>query len=164
MKKSLQHLLLGGLCAAILVVGGPLNAQTSTKVKATDNVKATDPAAKPKRDWYPFYGTVDTVDKSAKTVALKKKDGERVLKTNSQTKLEQDGKPASLASLKPGYYLHGKLHKIENVEFILDAKIELEAPAKKGTNAVSTVAAPVTDDASTNAVKKAKKKKTTGTP
>lgn len=161
MKKSLQHLVFGSLCAAILIAGSPAIAQTTTKPKAVNPVGET---AKPKRDWYPFYGTVSTVDKLAKTVALKKKEGERVLKSDTQTTLEMDGKPATLASIKPGYYLHGKLHKEENAEYILDAKIELEAPAKKGTNtvtkAVAPVVAPAVEDNATNAVvKKIKKTK-----
>ena len=152
MKKSLQHLVFGSLFAAILVAGSAAHAQTTE-------------TPKPKRDWYPFYGTVAAVDKSAKTVALKKKEGERVLHTDAQTTLEMGGKPATLSSIQPGYYLHGKLHKENSVEYILDAKIELEAPAKKGTNHVAAVTAPVvapaanTDGTSTNAVTKAKKKK-----
>jgi hypothetical protein len=157
MKKNIHHLVFGGLCAAMLVAGNTVNAQTTTKPKAAGAAKESAETAKPKPDWYPFYGTVAAVDKSAKTVSLKKKEGERVLKTDAKTTLEQDGQPATLASIKPGYYLHGKLHKLENVEYILDAKIELEAPAKKGTNTVSKAKATAAE-ATTNAPAKPKKK------
>jgi hypothetical protein len=159
MKKTLQHLMLGSLFAAILVVGSAASAQT----KPTD---ATE-TAKPKRDWYPFYGTVAAVDARDKTVSLKKKEGERVLQTDAKTTLEQDGKPATLTDIKAGNYIHGKLHKEGGKEeYILDAKIELEAPTKgKATNHVATATAPVvaaaaaTEETATNAVAKVKKKK-----
>ena len=152
MKTSLKQILFSSVFAALLVGNTHANAQTNSP-------------AKPKRSWYPFYGTVASVDTSAKTVALKKKEGERVLKTDSQTTFEMAGSPASLATIKDGYYLHGKLHKENGVEYILDAKIETEAPAKKGTNHVAAATAPVvaaaaaTQETTTNAVAKVKKKK-----
>ena len=156
MKKSLQHLVFGSWFAAVLVAGGLANAQTTT----------TTETPKPKRDWYPFHGTVAAVNPSAKTVSLAKKEGERVLNTDSQSTFTMDGKPVTLSSIKVGYYLSGTLHKEANKEeFILKAKIALEAPAKKGTNTVTSAAAPVVAatagaaDTSTNAVVKAKKKK-----
>lgn len=170
MKKSLQHLVFGGLCAAILVTGNAVNAQTSTKTKVTE-VKATDTAkeitepAKPKRDWYPVGGIVSSVDKSGKAISLKKKEGERVLHVDAQSTIDMDGKPIAVERIKAGNYLSGTLHKEGAEEFILKANIKLEAPAKKGTNTVAkavspVIAAPAAEDASTNAVvKKAKKKK-----
>ena len=159
MKKNIQHLVFGGLFAAILIAGSAANAQVTP---------TTTP--KPKRDWYPFGASVASVDTTAKTISLKKKEGERVLKTDAKTTLEQNGKPATLADVKPGNYLHGKLHKnAGGEEVLLDAKIELEAPLKiKGTNAMPTVATPITsaaaDDMTTNApVKKKKKKASTAT-
>ena len=162
MKKSLSHLMFGSLFAALLAVGQIAHAQPTPA--------ATTETAKPKRTTYPFFGTVASVDASAKTISLKKKEGERVLHTDAKTTLEMDGKPATLADIKAGNYLHGTLHKdAAKEEFILKAKIDLEAPAKKGTNAVvkatTPVVAPVvaaaatTEDTATNAVVKAKKKK-----
>ena len=174
MKKSLQQLVFGSLFAAILVAGSTANSQTTNKFKtfspkarSAETAKAPVDAAKPKREWYPFYGIVATVDKAAKTVALKKIQGARLLQTDSQTTFEMNGKPASLADVKPGYYLHGKLHKeMTKEEYILDAKIELEAPAKNGTNHVAKAVAPAmaTDDTATNAPVKLKKKKSKAAP
>ena len=145
------------LLGAFLAAGINANAQTKTTKDAAET-------AKPKRDWYPFYGTVAAVDTKAKTVSLKKKEGERVLQTDAKTTLEQNGKTATLADIKVGNYLHGKLHKnATGEEVVTDAKIELEAPAKnKETNQVSTATPPATTDAaSTNAPAKRKKKQTT---
>ena len=145
------------MLGAFLAAGQNANAQP----KPTKDAAET---AKPKRDWYPFYGTVAAVDTKAKTVSLKKKEGARVLQIDSKTTFEQNGKPATLADVKAGNYLHGKLHKnAAGAEIITDAKIELEAPAKnKGTNDMSTLTPPATTDTpNTNAP--AKKKKKTGT-
>jgi hypothetical protein len=156
MKKSLQHLMFGSLFAAILVGGSITHAQTTTSTETP----------KPKRDWYPVGGIVVGVDTSEKTISLKKKEGARVLHTDSQSSLEMDGKPITIGSIQNGYYLHGTLHKEGAEEFILKAKIELKAPVKKGTNtvtkAVAPVVAPAAEETSTNAVvKKIKKKKKT---
>ncbi len=164
MKKSLQQLVFGSLFVAILAVGSAANAQATTKPKTADTAKEATGTVKPKRDWYPIGGIVSSVDKLGKTVSLKKKEGERVLHTDSQTKLEMDDKPVMLGSIKPGNYLSGTLHKIDGEEYILNAKIKLEAPVKKGTNtvtkAVAPVVAPVVEDTATNAVvKKVKKAK-----
>ena len=166
MKKSLQYLVFGSLFAAIVATSSNANAHT-TKAKAADVAK--DPAAtvKPKRDWYPFYGTVTAVDKSAKTISLKKMEGARVLQTDDKTTFEMNGKPASISDVKAGNYLHGTLHKdAAKEEVVRDAKIEKEAPVRnKGTNHVATAVAPVVmaatpaEDTTNNAVVKAKKKK-----
>lgn len=158
MKITIKNLLFGTLLGAFLAAGLNASAQTTTNKSATET-------AKPKRDWYPFYGTVSSVDTKAKTVALKKKEGERVLQTDAKTTLEQNGKTASLADIKAGNYLHGKLHKdAAGAEVITDAKIELAAPPKKGaTNEVAAATAAAADTASTNApATKKKKKSTTG--
>jgi hypothetical protein len=167
MKKTLQQLMFGGLCAAILVAGNA-NAQTNktTKVKVSDT-KAKDAVVtpKPKREWYPFYGTVAAVDTKAKTVSLKKIEGVRVLQTDDKTTLEMNGKPASLADIKTGYYLHGKLHKdTDKDEAILDAKIEKEAPHTKASTKMENgkpavvPAVPAAEETATNAPAKNKKK------
>ena len=155
----MKNLLFGTVLGAFLAAGLNVHAQTPTKP-----AKDATETAKPKRDWYPFYGTVAAVDTKARTVSLKKKEGERVLQTDAKTTFEQNGKPATFADVKAGNYLHGKLHKnAAGAEIITDAKIELEAPARnKGTNDMSTLAPPATTDTpNTNAP--AKKKKKTGT-
>jgi hypothetical protein len=156
MKKTIKTLMYGALLGAFLAAGNNVNAQPKPAKDAAET-------AKPKRDWYPFYGTVAAVDAKAKTVSLKKKEGERVLQTDSKTAFEHNGKPATLADVKAGNYLHGKLHKnAANEEIILDAKIELEPPAKKPeTNHVAAAAAATTHDAGTNAPAKKKKNTTT---
>ena len=86
-------------------------------------------AAKPKRDWYPFSGIVASVDKQARTVALKKKEGERVLRLDAKSEIQSNGKPGSIADIKVGEYAHGRLHKdAAGKEVILGAKFDKEAP------------------------------------
>lgn len=112
-----------------------LNAADST-AKAQDKAggrakEATEPG-KSKRDWYPFGGIVASVDKQAKTISLKKKEGERVLKLDSKSTLEIDGKPAVIGSVRVGSYAHGKLHKDSaGNEVITDAKLDKEPPRKQ---------------------------------
>lgn len=108
----------------------------STTIAADAKPKAADaPAAapaespKPKRDWYPFRGTVGSVDKQAKTVSLKKKEGERVIRLDAKSEIEVYGKPGTLADVKVGDYAHGKLHKdASGKEFVLSVKFDKEAP------------------------------------
>ena len=179
MKKSLQQLVFGSLCAAILVASSTANAQPVNTVKTTKpadaKAKAADTAkdaetAKPKRDWYPFYGTVAAVDKTAKTVSLKKMEGVRLLQTDDKTTFEMNDKPASLGDVKAGNYLHGKLHKEGGKEeYILDAKIEKTAPVrgksmgKPETEKPAVAPAPAVPaaDPGTNAPAKKKKKTVT---
>lgn len=132
MKKSSLSLLFSGLLAVALVGGTAVNA-ADTKTKSADASKAAV-AQKPKakRNWYPFYGTVAAVDKQAKTISLKKKQGERVLKLDSKSELLVNDNPATLADVKVGSYAHGKLHKnASGAEVITSAKFDKEAPPKK---------------------------------
>jgi len=132
MKRSTLSLLCSALLALPLAGGGNVNA-ADAKTKAADGSKA--PAAetsKAKRDWYPFYGTVAAVDKQAKTISLKKKEGVRVLKMDSASELQINGKPATLADVKVGNYAHGTLHKdTSGAEVIKSAKFDKEAPNKE---------------------------------
>lgn len=103
--------------------------------KATNKIpaKAEAPAqkAKAKRDWYPFSGVVASVNKQAYTITLRKKEGERVIKFDSKSKLEIEGKPAVLADVKVGSYAHGTLHKDSaGNEVITSAKFDKEPPQK----------------------------------
>ncbi len=136
MKRALKHLLAGFLVAAAL--GNPLSsgaADSAPKSRDMDKAvgRSKEAAEKPKskRDWYPFGGIVASVDKQANTISLKKKEGVRVLKLDSKSTLEINGKPALIGSVKAGNYAHGKLHKDgAGNEVILDAKFDKEAPAK----------------------------------
>jgi hypothetical protein len=155
MKNSIKTILVAALLGAFLAAGQNANAQPKpAKDAAADTTKA-------KRDWYPFSGTVVSADTAAKTVSLAKKEGSRVLQTDGKTTLEQNGKPATLADIKPGNYLHGKLHKnAAGAEVVTDAKIELAPPVKNGaTSQVGTATA--TTDTTTNAPAKKKRKTTT---
>jgi hypothetical protein len=128
MKRVLKYLLVASLLAGALASASSLFAADST-AKAQDK-QATE-KGKTKRDWYPFYGIVASVDKQANTISLKKKEGERVLKLDSKSTLEINGKSAVLSSVKVGDYAHGKLHKDSaGKEVITDAKFDKEAPPK----------------------------------
>lgn len=128
MKQVLKYLLVTSLLAGALASASLLYAADST-AKAQDT-QATE-KGKSKRDWYPFYGIVASVDKQANTISLKKKEGERVLKLDSKSTLEINGKPALISSVKVGDYAHGKLHKDSaGKEVIMDAKFDKEAPKK----------------------------------
>lgn len=129
MTKVLKYMLVTSLLAGALASASSLYAADST-VKAQDK-QATE-KSKSKRDWYPFGGIVAAVDKQANTISLKKKEGERVLKLDSKSTLEINGKPAVLGSVKVGDYAHGKLHKDSaGKEVITDAKFDKEAPSKE---------------------------------
>jgi hypothetical protein len=165
MKKTSLHILFSGLLALALAGGTAASAADTT-------AQSTNAVPKAKRDWYPFYGTVAAVDQSAKTISLKKKEGERVLKIDSKTGLEINGKPAILADVKVGSYAHGKLHKDSNgAEVIMASKFDKEPPVKgaakeKTTSDKTTTAtlstATTADQSATNSAtadKPAKKKR-----
>ena len=134
MKKALKCLLVSSLLAGALASVGSLSAadaKAKAEDKAAGKTKEATETSKAKRDWYPFYGTVASIDKQANTISLKKKEGERVLKLDAKSELEIDGKPAVLGSVKVGNYAHGKLHKDSaGNEVITAAKFDKEAPKK----------------------------------
>ena len=123
----LKYLLVTSLLAGALATASSLYAADST---AKTSSKATT-EAKPKKDSYPFYGYVASVDKQANTISLKKKEGQRVLKLDSQSTLEMNGQSAVIGSVIVGYYAHGTLHKDSaGKEVIKNAKFDKEKPAK----------------------------------
>jgi hypothetical protein len=134
MKKALKCLLVSSLLAGALASVGSLSAadaKAKAEDKAAGKTKEATETSKAKRDWYPFYGTVASIDKQANTISLKKKEGERVLKLDAKSELEIDGKPAVLGSVKVGNYAHGTLHKDSaGNEVIKAAKFDKEAPRK----------------------------------
>lgn len=126
--KGLKYLLAATLLAGVLATLPSLYA-----ADAKGKAKGPEPAAvekgKPERDWYPFGGVVGSVDKQANTIALKKKEGERVLKVDSKSTLEMNGKSVTIGSVRVGDYAHGKLHKDSaGKEVITDAKFDKEGP------------------------------------
>lgn len=87
--------------------------------------------AKPKREWYPFHGFVEGVNATAGTIQLKKEEGQRIVHLDGKSVLTRFGKPASVGDIKPGDYVHGKLHKnTRDEEVITDAKFDQEARKK----------------------------------
>jgi hypothetical protein len=132
MKKAFKYLFVSSLLAAALASGASLYAadtKSTTDDKAAGKAEETTEKSKTKRDWYPFGGIVASVDQQANTISLKKKQGERVLKLDSKSKLEINAKPATLGSVKVGDYAHGKLHKDSaGKEAITAAKFDKERP------------------------------------
>ncbi|MBN8247071.1 MAG: hypothetical protein J0L84_06465 [Verrucomicrobia bacterium] len=71
---------------------------------------------------FPFRGQVGSVDASARTVTLAGKKRDRVLHVTDQTRIERDGKSASLADIRPGDQARGSLMKdAEGREVLLKA-------------------------------------------
>lgn len=132
MKTSILSRLFAGMLALALV-GGSAASAADTKAKAPAASKpAAGKAQTAKRDWYPFYGTVASVDKQARTISLQKKQGVRVLKLDAKSELIVNGQTATLADVKAGNYAHGKLHKdAAGAEVITSAKFDKEAPPRK---------------------------------
>lgn len=150
MKRLIKCLLVTSLVAGALA-GAPVlraaDAAAKTDKQAPETAQDSAEKTKAKRDSYPFSGYVSSVDKQAMTISLKKKEGERVLKVDSKSKLELNGKPALFGSVQVGDYAHGTLHKdAAGKEVINSAKFDKEAPRKTGkkTGEESTPAKPET--------------------
>lgn len=121
-------------------------AAAEAKAAGSEAKKAPDEAKK-KRDWYPFYGVVDSVDTKASTISLHKKEGVRVLHMDGKSTISHYGKSATLSDVKPGDYAHGKLHKnTRDEEVITDGKFDKEAPKKDGKKAKKAKAEKAADD------------------
>ena len=83
---------------------------TATLAADTDAPKAPGAAAKkPSGSTYPFRGTVEAVNVTARTIALDGKKAGRVLHVTSDSTLEKDGKPAKLEEVAAGDYAKGLL-------------------------------------------------------
>jgi hypothetical protein len=138
MKKSFKYLFFASLLAVSLASGQQMYAadsQSQAADKAVGAAKDSTEKAKPTRDWYPFGGIVASIDTQAKTISLKKKEGVRVLKLDSKSTLEINGKPALLSGVKVGDYAHGKLHKdAAGNEVITAATFNKLAPNKDKPN------------------------------
>jgi hypothetical protein len=135
MKNNLKSFFVLSFLAAALATAPSLYAADSTTKPAGTAADTAKPAAettKAKREWYPFSGTVASVNKQANTISLKKKEGERVLKLDGKSTLEIEGKSATISSVRVGEYAHGKLHKDSaGNEVIMSAKFDKEAPKKQ---------------------------------
>ncbi len=137
MKLTFRALWLSSALATALAVSPSVyGAESAGKApeKAPGQTKESPASenSKAKREWYPFSGIVVSVDYQAKTISLKKKEGERVVKMDAKSKLEVRGKPAVLSDVKPGDYAHGTLHKdAAGNEVIQSAKFDKEGPKKE---------------------------------
>ena len=129
--QILRLLALGCFLSGSFLVSAQAPAAAPDRAPAPAADTAKKAAVKKKRDWYPFVGQVVAVNTTAKTVILKKAEGERVLRLDGSSTLSSRGKVATLADIKVGDYAHGKLHKNgRDEEVITDAKFDLEAPKK----------------------------------
>jgi hypothetical protein len=132
MNTRIRRLLAAALLGAALAACSPLNA-ADAKAKPAGTGNATTEKGKAKRDWYPFYGTVASVDQQGNSVSLKKKAGTRVIRLDAKSQLEISGKAAALGSVQAGAYAHGKLRKDDaGNEVIVSAKFDKERPKKAG--------------------------------
>lgn len=137
MKLTFRTLWLSSVLATALAVMPSVYAAESSgkapeKASAQPKENSASENSKAKREWYPFSGTVASMDNQAKTISLKKKEGERVVKMDSKSKIEVHGKPAVLSDVKAGDYAHGTLHKdAAGNEVIQSAKFDKEGPKKE---------------------------------
>jgi len=70
----------------------------------------------------PFRGQVGSVDPSARTVTLSGKKRDRVLHVTDQTRIEREGKAASLGDIRPGDQARGSLVKeVDGREVLIKA-------------------------------------------
>jgi hypothetical protein len=126
------------LLATALSSGISLKAAPDTNAIPT---KPTAPATAPKKAEksekkakegapYPFHGTVASTDKKAVTVTLEGKEHSRVIHLNAESHIEKAGKPATLADLVAGDYLHGRVEKKNGQEYLLKATAGVK-PEKK---------------------------------
>ena len=90
MNNSLFKLIGAAACAAILITSTLCAADSAPSPGTTQSPKKSSSHS------YPFRGTVDSVDSSAKTITLDGKKSERVLHVTDDSLLEKDGKPAKL--------------------------------------------------------------------
>ena len=72
---------------------------------------ADTPATRPKRDTYPFRGTVGSVDPAAMTLVLEGKQAKRIVQLTGQTRFEKDGAPVGVEVVKAGDHVGGTLRK-----------------------------------------------------
>jgi hypothetical protein len=135
MTTNMNRLLFTGVvCSALFLSPSLWGAEGSaaSAVHPSSNQKAAAAKAKTKRDWYPFGGYVAAVNPQAKTVSLRRKVGERVLRLDAASQIEVDGKPAALDRVRAGDYAHGKLHKdAAGQEVITAAKFDKTGPKKE---------------------------------
>ena len=132
MKKMFRTLVFSAITALALAA--------TTGWSQSNTAPATPTIPKPKGGATGFrQSTVVSVDTTAKTITIKNKTiPERVLKQDANTTLMVDGKPGTLADIKPGYFASGSLHLDGTNEVIVKGTFSKEKPmrgAPMGTNA-----------------------------
>jgi hypothetical protein len=113
MNNQLFKLIGAAACAAIL------STATLAAAESAPGTGTSQTQRKASSHAYPFRGTVDSVDATAKTITLDGKKSERVLHVTDDTVLEKDGKPAKIDEIASGDYARGLLSKPEGAREIL---------------------------------------------
>lgn len=121
-----------------------LLALTSTLARAEDPAPASAESSRkePSKGGFPFRGQVGSVDTSARTVTLAGKKRDRVLHVTDQTRIEREGKSASLADIRPGDQARGSLMKdAEGREVLIKATFGERSAEGAGTSSGTSPAA-----------------------
>jgi hypothetical protein len=131
MNKQWIKIIAAAVCAACV---------TSTHLAAADPAPAPGQSArKPSGHSYPFRGTVESIDVTAKTIHLDGKKAERVLQVTDQTTLEKDGKPAKLEEIAAGDYAKGLVSKPDgNREILVKGTFGPKPPRNGGKKTAQT--------------------------
>lgn len=140
MKNPLFRLIGAAACAAFLITSTLCAADApSTPGSGQTTKKASGHA-------YPFRGTVDAINSSAKTITLDGKKTERVLHVTDASVLEKDGKPAKIEEIASGDYARGLLSKPDGSREILVKATFGPKPDKKGDKKATATRPPATSD------------------
>jgi hypothetical protein len=146
MNNQLFKLIGAAACAAIL------STATLAAAESTPGTGTSQTQRKASSHAYPFRGTVDSVDATAKTITLDGKKSERVLHVTDDTVLEKDGKPAKIDEIASGDYARGLLSKPDGGREILvkatfGPKPDKKADKKTTAKTKPAPTAPSTDTA-----------------
>lgn len=84
----------------------------AVSLSATNSAAAVErPATGTRRDTYPFRGTVASVDVEERIVILEGRQARRVIRVLETTRLEREGRPMPLETLKKGERVGGTLRR-----------------------------------------------------
>ena len=107
---------------------------TSLAMRAEDKKPAPAEKAKDSNRVIPFSGTINEIDKAARTINIGK-NKKRTIQMTEATKIKKDGKPATLNDAKVGDEVGGayrdKSGKLEAVSLRIGPKPESEAKPEK---------------------------------
>ena len=119
---------LAALIAGALFIAAPFHA-AAQEGKEKPKTEGKDKA---KRDTYPYQGKVKSTDKTAMTITLEGKEKERVVTVTSETKIMNQGKPATFGDVAVGENVRGQVKKTpEGKENAVSVYLG-PAPEKKG--------------------------------